>query len=204
MKKNKIIIVEGPQGTGKTTLTNYLRDNLPGSNLYRLSGQKDKTPIGKKLSRTMYQALLDYLKKMETIPMDLIFDRTFFTEEIYARLGYKEYTFNDVYESLIEQLVALNYDIYLIILYLENTENYQIRLAREHHHNYQAFSVTNSVNQQNAYLKMQDELKNLKNLQVISIAMDDFQKSYQTINEIFQIKNQTNELVEGKNEYHRI
>lgn len=42
MKKQKLIIVEGPQGTGKTTLTNYLRDNIPGSNLYRLSGQKIK------------------------------------------------------------------------------------------------------------------------------------------------------------------
>ena len=40
MEKSKIIIVEGPQGTGKTTLTNYLRENIPGSNLYRLHGQK--------------------------------------------------------------------------------------------------------------------------------------------------------------------
>ena len=47
--KNKLIIVEGPQGTGKTTLTNYLREKLSGSNLYRLSGQKDKSKKGKKL-----------------------------------------------------------------------------------------------------------------------------------------------------------
>ena len=45
---NKLIIIEGPQGTGKTTLANYLRENMPGSNLYRLSGQKDKTESGKK------------------------------------------------------------------------------------------------------------------------------------------------------------
>ena len=43
MNKSKLIIIEGPQGTGKTTLANYLRDNMSGSNLYRLSGQKDKT-----------------------------------------------------------------------------------------------------------------------------------------------------------------
>ena len=41
--KNRLIIVEGPQGTGKTNLTNFLRENIPSSNLYRLSGQKDKT-----------------------------------------------------------------------------------------------------------------------------------------------------------------
>ena len=28
MEKQKLIIVEGPQGTGKSTLTNYLRDNV--------------------------------------------------------------------------------------------------------------------------------------------------------------------------------
>ena len=35
--KSKCIIVEGPQGCGKTTLTNYLRENIPASNLYRLT-----------------------------------------------------------------------------------------------------------------------------------------------------------------------
>ena len=65
MEKNRMIIVEGPQGTGKTTLTNYLHDNIPGSNLYRLSGQKDKTLTGKKKSKKMYFALLDYLKEIE-------------------------------------------------------------------------------------------------------------------------------------------
>ena len=80
MTKNRIIIVEGPQGTGKTTLTNYLRDNIPASNLYRLSGQKDKTNNGKEKSIIMYNALLDYLYKMQEVEMDLIFDRTFFTD----------------------------------------------------------------------------------------------------------------------------
>ena len=85
---NRLIVVEGPQGTGKTTLANYLRESIPVSNLYRLSGQKDKTITGRDVSIKMYHALLDYLKAMESVPMDLVFDRTFFTEEVYARLGY--------------------------------------------------------------------------------------------------------------------
>lgn len=36
-----MVIIEGPQGTGKTTLANYLRDNMAESNLYRLSCQQD-------------------------------------------------------------------------------------------------------------------------------------------------------------------
>lgn len=44
----KCIIVEGPQGCGKTSLTNYLRDNIAASNLYRLTGNKDKQKLVKK------------------------------------------------------------------------------------------------------------------------------------------------------------
>jgi len=59
----RLIIVEGPQGVGKSTLANYLRDNIAGSNLYRLSGQKDKTITGLEYSKIMYTALIEYLKK---------------------------------------------------------------------------------------------------------------------------------------------
>ena len=63
----KLIIVEGPQGTGKTTLTNYLRDNLPAINLYRLQGQKDKTLTGKEVSTKMYDYLLNYMNKCKIL-----------------------------------------------------------------------------------------------------------------------------------------
>ncbi len=186
MEKNRMIIVEGPQGTGKTTLTNYLRDNIPGSNLYRLSGQKDKTLTGKKMSEEMYNALLEYLQKMETAPMDLIFDRTFFTEEVYGRLGYKEYNFTDVYKKLVEQLNLLNYDIFLVLLYLEDTTLFETRLDRKSHHNYQSFSLENSINQQKTYLELGHELKDT-NIKVIPIKMDNFDSAYQEIGKVFKI-----------------
>lgn len=181
--KNKLIIVEGPQGTGKTTLTNYLRENIPGSNLYRLSGQKDKTENGQKYSEKMYEALLEYLEKLEEIPMDLIFDRTFFTEEIYARLGYKEYDFSDIYKKLFARFNKLHFEKYLIVLYLENTDLYSERLKRDFHHNYQTFSLENSICQQQAYLKLSEEIeKNAENtIKVIRLPMDDFTKAYQQI-----------------------
>ena len=112
MKENRLIIIEGPQGTGKTTLANYLRENIKGSNLYRLSGQKDKTTDGKEYSIKMYQSLIKYLYRMQDIPMDLIFDRTFITEEVYARLGYKDYQFTDTYQKLVYDLSKLKYDIH--------------------------------------------------------------------------------------------
>jgi len=187
MQKNRIIIVEGPQGTGKTTLTNYLRDNIAGSNLYRLSGQKDKTMSGKKISESMYIALLEYLKKMEVAPMDLIFDRTFFTEEVYARLGYKEYSFTDVYHFLVKDLCSLDYDITLILLYLKDTQLYRKRLERESHHNYQSFSTQNSVDQQNCYMDLGKELEGCS-IDVFPLAMDNFEEAYSLLNRKLHIK----------------
>ncbi len=188
MEKNRLIIVEGPQGTGKTTLTNYLRDNIPSSNLYRLAGSKDKTIEGKKISQKMYYALQEYLKKMESIPMDLIFDRTFFTEQVYASLGYKEYEYNDLFETFTSMLDNLNYDIYLFLLYLEDTELYKERLDRKDHHKYQAFSIESSVKQQIEYLRIGELIEKRTKIKVYPIAMDNFDEAYEGIKRTLKIK----------------
>ena len=54
MANSKIIVVEGPQGAGKTTITDFLRHTLPYSNLYRLSGTDDSTDAVKKKAEEMY------------------------------------------------------------------------------------------------------------------------------------------------------
>lgn len=188
MKNNKMIIVEGPQGTGKTTLANYLRDNLAGSNLYRLSGQKDKTEKGLNYSILMYDALVKYLIMMQSVPMDIIFDRTFMTEEVYARLGYKDYQFTNYYKRYLYEFNNLYYDIYYFSLYLKNVELFRERLARDSHHNYQAFSLENSANQQNMYKDIANELRDYKNISVYELAMDNFNESYDSVKRILNIK----------------
>ena len=186
--KSKCIIVEGPQGCGKTNLTNYLRENIAASNLYRLTGNKDKTLTGKEKSKNMYYALLDYMKALEKSEVNLIFDRTFFTDYVYSLLGYKEYDYADIYEELLQKLGNLDYDIYYISLYLKDTNIYLERLKRTHH-NYQAFSLDNSINQQNTYKSLIPKIKELKNTQVIELAMDDFSEAYEIINKLFAINN---------------
>lgn len=181
MKKNRLIIVEGPQGCGKTTLANFLRDNIASSNLFRLSGQKEKSARGKEISKSMYKALFSYLKEMENIPMDLIFDRTFFTEEVYARLGYKEYSFTDVYEDLFKELCTLNYDIYYFSLYLNNEDLYKERLDRKNHHMYQSFSVDSSVKQQDIYQDIFKEVKESSRIFAQEVAMDNFEEAYEIV-----------------------
>ena len=75
--------------------------------------------------------LLDYLKKMEHKSINLLFDRTFFTEENYCRLGKKSYTFTDVYDKLLDRFSKLDFEIYYITLYLADETKYSERLKRE-------------------------------------------------------------------------
>lgn len=188
MERNNIIIIEGPQGTGKSTLASYLRDNIASSNLYRLSGQRDKTNKGLEQSKLMYDALFSYLQNMQNIPMDMIFDRTFTSEEVYARLGYKEYSFTEQYKRYSALLNELYYKIYYFNLYLENVDLFRQRLDRPSHHNYQAFSLDNSVNQQKAYRDVASELSTYDNINVIDLPMDNFEESYGQVRRILKMK----------------
>lgn len=161
MANSKIIIVEGAQGAGKTTITDYLRNSVKHTNLYRLSGISDSTKSGYEKSKMMYEDLLEYIAKMENLNINLLFDRTFFTEENYCRLGFKEYSFTDVYNKLLEKLSNLDFDIYYLTLYLKDESLFEERLKRDGKVEpaYAKFSSQSSINQQREYLKMSDEIK---------------------------------------------
>ena len=176
MERGNIIIIEGPQGSGKSTMANFLRDNLAASNLYRLTGIKDKSKSGYEKNKTMYLGLINYMESLEETELNLIFDRTFFTEQVYATLGYKDYKFDDVYERLVRKLSELDFNIYFVVLYLKDTNIYETRLKRQHHQ-YQSFSVDNSVKQQELYLKLIDDIE-YKNINKLKIATDDFNEAY--------------------------
>ena len=175
MANSKLIVVEGAQGAGKTTVTDFLRYSLSYTNLYRLCGTSDSTATGKKKAEDMYVDLLEYIEKMENKSINLIFDRTFFTEENYCRLGKKEYVFTDVYEKLLENFSKLDFDIYYITLYLEDEDEYIERLKRDGKAVFKGaeFKAENSIKQQRVYLEMADEIKkNYPNINVLKLAND--------------------------------
>ena len=161
MANSKLIVIEGAQGAGKTTITDFLRHTLSYTNLYRLCGTSDSTPTGKKKAEEMYVHLMEYVKGLENKSINLVFDRTFFTEENYCRLGKKEYTFTDVYEKLLEDFSKLDFEIYYITLYLEDENLYNIRLDRPDKAAFKnsKFESENSINQQRVYLDMAEEIK---------------------------------------------
>ena len=172
MANSKIVIVEGPQGVGKTTITDFLRHSMKYTNLYRLSGTSDSSKEGLKKSKIMYENLLSYMKTLENLSINLLFDRTFFTEEIYCRLGFKDYSFTDVYEKLLEELSKMDFEIYYITLYLKDESQFEQRLAREGKAvpEYAKFKAESSINQQREYLKMANEVKEkYPNINVVNI-----------------------------------
>lgn len=183
MSNSKIIIVEGPQGAGKTTITDYIRKVIPYTNLYRLSGTADITKAGKEKAKVMYEDLMDYIEKLQNKSINLLFDRTFFTEEVYCRLGFKDYSFTEVYNKLLNRLSQMDFDIYYITLYLGNEDEYITRLDRDGKAKvkFTKFEKQSSVNQQNEYLKLADEIKEkYKNIHVVNIdncrKLEDVQK----------------------------
>ena len=187
MANSKLIVVEGAQGAGKTTVTDFIRHSLSYTNLYRLCGTSDTTKEGKKKAEDMYIDLLEYIKKMENKSINLLFDRTFFTEENYCRLGKKDYTFSDVYEKLLEDFSKLDFDIYYITLYLRDTKKYSSRLDRKDKAKFKNsdFDVENSINQQRVYLEMAEEIKGkYPNIKVANIANDrDFEETKKELKE---------------------
>ncbi len=172
MANSKLIVVEGAQGAGKTTYTDYIRYSLSYTNLYRLCGTSDSTITGLQKAKDMYNSLLDYVEGLQNKSINLLFDRTFFTEEIYCRLGKKEYSFTEVYNKLLERLSKFDFEIYYITLYLDDENIFQERLNRDGKAVFEAskFGVENSINQQKEYLKMADEIKEkYPNINVINI-----------------------------------
>ena len=174
MEKNTLIIVEGPQGAGKSTFTNYLRENLGSSDLHRLTVIKDKTKTGLTKVTKRFQRELDYIKQgTDASNPIMVYDRHFFTDEVYARLGYKEYSFEEQYQKFLKQLNEMELNIFLIILYLKDESLYEERLASRSKFEYQKFDIQNSINQQREYLKLADEIeKQSTNINVIRFAND--------------------------------
>lgn len=125
------------------------------------------------------------MESLEDTELNLIFDRTFFTEEVYSILGYKEYRFDKAYDRLVKKLSQLDFNIYLVVLYCKDTSLYEERLRRQHH-NYQAFSVENSVNQQNTYLKLLDEIE-YDTINKIKLCVDNYDEAYKILIDLIPV-----------------
>ena len=88
--------------------------------------------------------------------------------------NYSNFLYND-YEKLLEKFSKLDFDIYYITLYLEDTNLFTTRLQRDKKAvvDYAKFNIQSSINQQEQYLKMADEiLSKYSNIKVFKVSND--------------------------------
>lgn len=159
--KNTVVIVEGAQGTGKSTISTILREQMPYTNLLRLSGTKDKTVTGRKKVYNARISELDMIRNSRGCDINFILDRSHISEAVYCSLGYKDYTFEEESKNLNSLLDDLTnyYDIYVLIL-TAYPHDFSFRLRRDKPEflNLQ-FNTQNSINQQEAYLREMERLE---------------------------------------------
>lgn len=99
----KAIIVEGPRGTGKSSVTRLLREQIEGSTLINLTGFKANGEEGLHKITQYYEAFMPVLENLSG-DYTVIFDRHFFSEAVYSQL-YKSYSFKTQYAYWMRRLV---------------------------------------------------------------------------------------------------
>ena len=105
-KKPKLIIVEGAIGSGKSSLAHNLRENMKNTTMLSLSsiGNDDKN------NSYMYHAnMLNMIMDSRTFNSNFILCRSFISNEVYNRLGKKDYDNSENFQLLAYKLEVLQY-----------------------------------------------------------------------------------------------
>lgn len=150
----KAIVLEGPRGTGKSTVTRLLRDTIDGATLINMTGFKSDDMVGLAKITDYYKALFEYLQSLSNSPYSytVIFDRTFFSEMVYAPI-YKSYDFKPIYDRLLKMLFSCTDSLHLFFLKVNDTDVLCSRLKRDKVLLFDQVeeSITQSMKQQQYY-----------------------------------------------------
>lgn len=104
-----IIVLEGVDGVGKTSVAHILADQLPLSSLLKLSGAPRDNPEGKLWMQEVYNSLIPFLTELGN-KAHIVLDRSWVSELVYSPL-FKDYTADYVtaYAIEINGLVDVRY-----------------------------------------------------------------------------------------------
>lgn len=177
-----LIIVEGCQGSGKTTLTNFLRENIPYSQLFRLSGNRfsgnnEDLFKGELKSFLNHMAIADCLATIAYTENNAILDRSFLSEAVYSRM-YRGGTFDKYLDDLVRKYESLKslYNVVLIRL-LVNPKNFDYRLNRDKAvFGVHKFDKEKSIQQQKVYYHLSNEY--MGNFEIINLKDVDVDEEY--------------------------
>lgn len=125
----KLIIIEGPRGVFKSTVTRLLRDRIEGSTLINLTGFKENGQQGYLKIWNYYENVMRMIEGLQD-DYTLIFDRHFFSEMVYSRL-YKSYDFTKAYVLLIQRLLNAAEEIEVYYFTIKDVHVLNERLNRK-------------------------------------------------------------------------
>jgi thymidylate kinase len=154
--KRKLIIIEGGIGSGKSSLSYLLRENMKHTTMISLSSIYDDTSVNNFLYHTN---ILNMLQDVDG--SNFILCRSFLSNEIMSRLGHKSYDNKQNYDWLLDKLKFLNtyyYDVEFIIL-ATTKEEYEKRLSKRNKFKLIEHTVNEAMEQQRLYLNIADELR---------------------------------------------
>lgn len=167
MEKPLLLIVEGAPASGKSSVCRYLREQLPNCTLFDLGSVPNDSVVSNWIYHTSMSTLFFDLRSTNA---NFVCSRSFITNEIYYRLGKKDYVNSANYHYLLDRFSLLTafYNVNVVIL-ATSREEYEKRLTnRGKKTEYIKYSSDESMKQQREYMKITDELRE-KGIHAITI-----------------------------------
>lgn len=157
MNKPKLILIEAPQGGGKSSSCRLLREKMPNTTLLSLSSIEDDTAFNTYL---YHSGILSMLQDLSNLGSSFVLDRSFLSNYVYYKLGFKKYDWEQEYDWLCRKLKLLEeyFDVSIFIL-ATSKEEYERRLNKRDKYEYIKMSSENSMKQQREYLDLFFDLK---------------------------------------------
>lgn len=170
--KNVLIMVEGAPATMKSTITTLLRERITCSNLLRQSGLPKATDTAMN-AFLAHSSVLSMLEDRFKLQCTYVFDRSFVSNLIYSRLGFKNYDFEQETVELLNRVkwLTTHYDVYYITL-TATKDDFEQRLQRDKSE-YIAYSVENSMQQQAEFVNFHNQIKSVNYMNCIMIDTHD-------------------------------
>ena len=161
-QKLQITLIEGARGVGKTRIVQGLKKITKSCMIFQLSGI-DKVENEKEYIRNHYLELHRFFNQDRESQYRLYLDRTFTTELMYCRSGFKAYSFDDVFIELLNQLKDYEIEMNFILLTTKE-ENFITRLNnvdREGKVEYQnlEYKAESSIKEQRTFIQIFNEIK---------------------------------------------
>lgn len=161
MSKGKLIIVEGAQGSYKTTVTRKLKSKMLYTVLLALTGVEDTSRSGSESAYFEHLSVLNMVDNCKGAGFNFVLDRSHLTEQVYNDVGYNDHNFRSHFDGLNSYLnhLADDYDVHVYVL-TASEASFLTRLQRDKPNFANVtYSASNSLLQQDAYVKLLDEMK---------------------------------------------